>query len=545
MPTAPTTAPEPLWRTRLIRMIGQARLGGRAAFRTLFEPRAGFRLILACALIFLFAPPTAWAQASADAVAAQIKASADGKLRSFYRTRGYWPLWIKDGKVGSEADRLVELVSSAKLDGLDPGDYDLKDLRKALDAAQAGTPALLAQAEMELSRVLADYVRDLRGPSAIKINYLDQELVPIRPSQADVLRAAALAPSFHDYVEEAAWMSPIYVRLRDALAEYPVRWGTLPQLMIPSGPKLRIGSKDARVKLLRRRLGLPDGVKFDKTVAATVRRFQVDHGLQADGIAGDGTTAALNKGSSYYMGLLRLNLERARLLPSPYTRHIIVNAAAAQLWAYEKGKRQDSMRVIVGKPTEQTPMLAGMMRYATFNPYWNVPSDLVQHKIAPKVLGGTSFSKMNYQALADWSSNPQILDPSSIDWTAVAQGRQNLRVRQLPGKTNAMGRVKFMFPNDLGIYLHDTPDKALFEEKQRMFSSGCVRLEDAPRLGKWLFGKPVKALSDEPEQHVPLPEAVPVYLAYLTAWPTDGGGIAFLPDAYGRDADQMRRFAGR
>lgn len=525
-------------------MIGQARLDRRAGFRPSVTPRAILSGLMACAMFFLFAPSIAWAQASTDAVAAQIKASADGKLRSFYRTRGYWPLWVRDGKVGPEADRLVELVSTANLDGLDPDDYDLKDLRKALEAAQTGTPVLLAEAEMELSRILADYVRDLRGPSAIKISYLDQELVPARPSQADVLRAAALAPSFHDYVEDAAWMNPIYVRLRDALASYPGRWGRLPQLMIPAGPKLRMGSKDARVKLLRSRLGLPDGIKFDKTVAAAVRQFQSDHGLQADGIAGDGTIMALNKGSPYYLGLLRLNLERARLLPSPYTRHIVVNAAAAQLWTYEKGKQQDSMRVIVGKPTEQTPMLAGMMRYATLNPYWNVPSDLVQHKIAPKVLGGTSFTKMNYQALADWSSNPQLLDPSSIDWTAVAQGRQNLRVRQLPGKTNAMGRVKFMFPNDLGIYLHDTPDKALFKEKQRWFSSGCVRLEDALRLGKWLFGKPIKAASDQPEQHVPLPEAVPVYLTYLTASPTDSG-IAFLPDAYGRDAEQMRRFAER
>lgn len=524
-------------------MIGQARPGSRARFRQSF-PRGVFAWLLAFATAFLLTPSATLAQASADAVAAQIKASADGKLRAFYRTRGYWPLWIRDGKVGPEADRLIELISTAKLDGLDPGHYDLKDLRKAIHAAQSGTPVLLAKAEMELSQTLGDYVRDMRGPSTVKIAYLDQELVPVRPTQADVLRAAALAPSFHDYVEEAAWMSPIYVRLRDALANYPNQWGRLPQVMIPVGSKLLTGSKDTRVRLLRRRLGLPDGTKFDKVVATKIRDFQSDHGLQADGIAGDGTIAALNKGPAYYIGLLRLNLERAKLLPSPYTRHIVVNAAAAQLWTYEKGKQQDSMRVIVGKPTEQTPMLAGMMRYATLNPYWNVPSDLVQHKIAPKVLGGASFSKMKYQALADWSSNPQILNASSIDWTAVAQGRQNLRVRQLPGKTNAMGRVKFMFPNDLGIYLHDTPDKALFKEKQRWFSSGCVRLEDAPRLGKWLFGKPIQAASDEPEQHVPLPEAVPVYLTYLTATPTDDG-IAFLPDAYGRDAEQMRRFAVR
>src|SRR3546814_4628975 len=124
--------------------------------------------------------------------------------------------------------------------------------------------------------------------------------------------------------------------------------------------------------------------------------------------------------------------------------------------------------------------------------------------------------------------------------SAIAQGRENVRVRQLPGRNNAMGLMKFMFPNDLGIYLHDTPDKSLFSEKERQFSSGCVRLEDAPRLAKWLFGKKPKLESDVAEQQVPLPEPVPVYLSYLTVAPTDRD-IAFLEDAYGSDGDQLER----
>src|SRR3546814_11286323 len=127
---------------------------------------------------------------------------------------------------------------------------------------------------------------------------------------------------------------------------------------------------------------------------------------------------------------------------------------------------QGTMRVVVGKPTEQTPMLAGMMRYAIFNPYWNVPSDLVQRRIAPKVLDGATLKGMRYEALSDWTANASVPDPANIDWSAIAQGRENVRVRQLPGRNNAMGRMKFMFPNDLGIYLHDTPDKSLFSEKR-------------------------------------------------------------------------------
>ena len=543
MPTTTATAAKPLRRKRLTWTKGPAQLERCSGFLSIPARRLLFSGLLAITLA-LPAVPTAFAQASAANVAAQIKASAGGKLKGFYRTRGYWPLWVREGKVGPEADRLIQLTSTARLDGLKPGKYDPDDLRKTVEAARAGSPEALAKAELELSQTLADYVRDMRRPPAIKMTYLDPELVPERPSQLEVLRAAALAPSFHDYVESTGWMSPIYVRLRDALAEYPERWGKLPHVVIPAGPKLRTGSKHARVALLRQRLGLPPGTTFDKTLTAKVKAFQSDHGLLADGIVGLDTIAALNRGPSHYEQLIRLNLERAKVLPSPFTRHIVVNSAAAQLWAYEGGKQQDTMRVIVGKPTEQTPMLAGILRYAILNPYWNVPSDLVRHRIAPKMLDGASFTKMNYQALSDWSATPQAVDPATIDWSAVAAGSQNLRIRQLPGKTNAMGRMKFMFPNDLGIYLHDTPDKALFKEQQRWFSSGCVRLEDAPRLGKWLFRKPLTAPSKDPEQQVPLPEPVPVYLTYLTASPTPSG-LVFLEDAYGRDDAQLRRLANR
>jgi L,D-transpeptidase YcbB len=200
------------------------------------------------------------------------------------------------------------------------------------------------------------------------------------------------------------------------------------------------------------------------------------------------------------------------------------------------------MRVIVGKPTEQTPMMAGLMRYTVVNPYWNVPPDLVRTRVAPKVLdGGVSyFRSMRYEALSGWSSDARVLDPQQLDWAGIAAGRQELRVRQLPGGENMMGRMKFMFPNDLGIYLHDTPAKELFKEADRRFSSGCIRVEDAPRLARWLFGKVPTARSGKPEQHVDLPDPVPVYITYLTAVP-GAGGIVFRDDVYGRDRVKGKR----
>jgi murein L,D-transpeptidase YcbB/YkuD len=231
---------------------------------------------------------------------------------------------------------------------------------------------------------------------------------------------------------------------------------------------------------------------------------------------------------------LRLTMDRLRILPGPDTRSIVVDAASARLYYYDAGKQQGTMRVVVGAKESQTPMLAGRVRYAILNPYWNVPVDLVQKKIAPRVLAGASLKAMHYEALADWSPGAAVVDPSSIDWNAVAAGSQEARVRQLPGGPNFMGKVKFMFPNNYGIYLHDTPERALLSKPDRHLSNGCVRLEDAPAIGRFLIGKSFTTTSKQPEQDVPLGQPVPVYLTYLTAVPT-AKGVGFVPDVYGRD----------
>ena len=231
---------------------------------------------------------------------------------------------------------------------------------------------------------------------------------------------------------------------------------------------------------------------------------------------------------------LALNLDRARILPGPWTHHIVVDASSGQLTYYGGGKREGSMRVVVGAAETQTPMLAGTIQWVILNPYWNVPDYLAQRSIAPKVLAGRSLQSLHMEALSDWGPNPRKLSSSEIDWQAVAAGRQLLRLRELPGSHNSMGKVKFLFPNQEGIYLHDTPDRALLQKDDRHFSNGCIRLEKASELGRWLFQKPLRAKGKAPEQAVPLPVGVPVYLTYFTAVAVDGG-VAFRKDVYGRD----------
>lgn len=238
------------------------------------------------------------------------------------------------------------------------------------------------------------------------------------------------------------------------------------------------------------------------------------------------------------------NLDRARVLPAG-GRFVLVDIAAARLWMYEEGKPIDSMKVIVGMSEYQTPMIASVIHYATLNPYWHVPDHLVRKTVAPNVLkqGPGYLKARGYEILSSWAPNAPLISPSDIDWAAVAKGTSQIIVRQLPGGGNSMGKMKFPFANGAGIYLHDTPNKALFDKDQRSLSNGCIRLEDAPRLARWLFGyQPVAPLSS-PEQHVQLPRRMPIYVTYLTAHPTGDGKIGLVRDVYGMDARSASRTA--
>ncbi|MGL5837239.1 MAG: L,D-transpeptidase family protein [Sphingorhabdus sp.] len=431
-------------------------------------PRRLAYAMIAGVIVLAAAPLPAVAQKDVSfgqaSVSNALQKQAGGRLKTFYKARGYEPLWVRKGTIGREAETFLTFIANADLDGLDVDDYQPEKLRTIIGEARAGgTPEALARAELALSKQFARYVDDMRRPRNNEMRYLDHSLMPKRRKADAVLRAASFNSSFADYLGNMAWMSPHYSQQRKLMAK-----------------------------------------------------------------------ARINGASPEKLARLRLNLDRARVLPGPWTMHIVVDAASGRLWYYQAGKEKGSMRVVVGKPETPTPMLAGMMQYAILNPYWNIPTDLAQTLIAPKVLSGRSLSSMNMEALSDWSATPAKLSPKSIDWQAVASGAQTLRIRELPGKANSMGRAKFMFPNDEGIYLHDTPDRDLLSKPNRHFSNGCVRLEDAAGLGRWLLGKPITTVGKQPEQAVPLRVPIPVYLTYLTA--NEGkNGVVFLDDVYGRD----------
>jgi murein L,D-transpeptidase YcbB/YkuD len=238
--------------------------------------------------------------------------------------------------------------------------------------------------------------------------------------------------------------------------------------------------------------------------------------------------------------VLELNLKRARILPSGKDRYVLVNAAQQRLFMYENGRPVDSMVVVVGKTEYPTPMLAAYIRFAALNPYWYVPPDLAWEDVGQWVekYGFSYFQRMGYEEVSDWTKNPEILDATKIDWNAVRDGKTEVLLRQNPGPNNFMGRIKFMFPNNFGVYLHDNPRRELFEKSVRYFSGGCVRLEDAWRLSRWLFHRELTWEGHGTEEPVMLDQPVPVFITYMTAVP-DGQSIAYYDDAYGRDKAKM------
>ena len=242
---------------------------------------------------------------------------------------------------------------------------------------------------------------------------------------------------------------------------------------------------------------------------------------------------------------LLANLDRLRSLPAK-GRFLLVDSGSSMLTLYQDGQPIDSMKVITGTDELPTPLIASVMYYITYNPYWHAPDHLVRKTIAPNVvrMGQGYLKSHGYQVIDAWSEKPNLLDPTAVDWKAAATGKVHLRIRQTPGPLNSMGNLKFPFPNPEDIYLHDTPNKALFAKARRNLSNGCVRVEDARRLGRWLLGHDPVPPGTDAETRVQLPRGTPVYLTYITAQVRDGT-LSYLPDVYGWDKAPPTRYASR
>ena len=483
--------------------------------------------------------PGGAALAEAPAVGASDAATVG--VERYYELDHGAPLWIADGRASPAARRLIAVLDGAVEQGLPIGGTSTAELDAALLRVGSDQAAENARVERMFSEAWVRFVQGLAPLGEGDMSYIDSSLAPRRRFAIEILTDAAKAPSLTDHLDEVAALNPVYHGLAERLHEWRARWDGREPLAIPAGREMKVGDRGERVRLLRMRLGMDAGDRFDSATAKALAAFRKEERLPAGRTADAETVERLNESALAVERRFRANLDRARALPIAASgKYVVVDAAAARLWMMEDGAVVGSMKVVVGKAEEPTPMAAGLIRHVVLRPYWNLPPDLIENKFAGRVVGqGVGYLKdRGYQVLSGWDAKAKLVDPRKIDWKAVRAGRKSVRMRQAPGPGNAMGDIKFMFPNRFGVYLHDTPDKSLFQETRRNFSSGCVRLEDAQRLAGWLFGDPPTG-TGAPEEVVKLPRPVPVYLTYLTIdW--NGDGLVFEPDVYGRDQSTER-----
>ena len=482
------------------------------------------------------------------------------------------PRWLDGDRLAPRAHGLARFLASVDTIGLRSSDYSTQDVAQALAATAssvAGGPGdsgatVLARADVRLTASFVALVHDLligrtdprksapgwhiaRGAFDVGAR-VEASLDAVRSGAAIGTVLAGLRPDYGSYRELVRGLARY--RELEQRGDWPV---------VSAGPTLRLGDTGPRVDAVRRRLAaegyLPasaSGDTIDATTVGAVAEFQRRHGLLVDGLVGPGTRAALNIAVSRRVQQIEANIERLRWLPpDPGERFVVVNVPAFVLYAYDGGKRVLTMRVVVGEElvSRRTPIFADTMRYIEFGPYWNVPRSIAVNEILPRARRDRGYLARNqYKILRGWGDNAPAVDPYSLSNAALFSTRY--RVRQDPGPRNAMGRVKFMFPNDYAVYLHDTPAQARFAQAHRAHSHGCVRVADPEALADyvlqhrtdWPRDRIATTLNAGRRVRVNLSNGPAVYLVYLTAFAHEGE-VTFRDDIYDRDDAILRALA--
>jgi len=468
-------------------------------------------------------------------------------LYSFYSQRGFRPAWT-DPQTASELRRAIR---DSEADGLDPRDYHLPVLEQL-----AATPAV-ADAASEILHTdallrLGDHLQYGKVDAAsfdAHWNYTRSPSVGEIPHRIETALASG---DIHAAIEKIKPTHRLYRTLKLELARYRQAATGTERIVIAQGKAIETDAHDERVPPLRRRLIVSGDLDaatdsssdlYDATLQAAVLRFQERMGLAADGKLGARTITELNVPFDERISQLRVNLDRGRVLlhdlPNDF---VIVNIAGYSVYLVRGQEVVWNARVQVGKTYRKTPMFRSEINYLVFNPTWTVPPGIIRNDILPDARRDpASITRRGLRVL---NASGSEVDPASVDWSKFKSGNIPYTLRQDPGPKNALGRVKIMFPNSYSVYLHDTPSQSKFEESDRAFSSGCVRverpLELAERLladpGKWNAATIRKAIDAGATQNVTLPNKVPVLLAYWTAWVDPQGRVNFRRDVYGQDA---------
>jgi len=482
----------------------------------------------------------------------EVDVASGALLADVYERRGFKPAWSGIDRM----EALIVLVRATAADGLDPEDYHLSGLERVHEMLANGRE-LNAQERAALDIALTDSLIRLGYHQRFgKVNPYDldpewnfsRELRGQDPATA--IQEAFDADSLTDFRDEMFPRVELYRQLQSFLAEYRriAAAGGWPQ--VPEGPTLRPGDSDERLQALMQRLAvtgdLEEGARIDVSayggeLEAAVKNFQERHDLDADGIVGPATLRALNIPVEQRIDQIRVNLERARwVLDNLEDDFIIVNIAGFRAYLYRNRKPEWSTRVVVGKTYHKTPVFRSEMKYVVFNPTWTVPYSIATKEMLPRIKQDPSYlGDRNFEVR---NRNGDVIDPASIDWSKVTRNSFPYTFVQRPGTNNALGEIKFIFPNQHSVYLHDTPSKSLFSRSGRTFSHGCVRVEHPFDFAEVLLGpdgwdaERVQAERMRREtKSVFLSKPMPVLLLYWTAEVGGDGQIRFYEDVYERD----------
>ncbi|MCX6566162.1 MAG: L,D-transpeptidase family protein [Candidatus Aminicenantes bacterium] len=492
-------------------------------------------------------------------------------LPRFYEARDFVPAWIEEGRPTSAMDNLVTAIRDVWKEGLDPAFYRLSRVQSLVEDLKNGRGPNDANGFADLDMILSDSF--LMLASHLESGAIDPETIKadwfIKTRQADllaVLRDALAAGAIGESLYALHPRHPWYTSLEDALPPaFEIQkkggWGE-----VPAGPTLKIGATGPRVEALLRRLlasgDMPEVASttgpvapavFDDSLVEGVKRFQARHGLEPDGSVGPATIGTLNVPVERRIEQIKANLERWRWLPSNFgERYILVNIASFTLDVIENGHSVLSMPVIVGRDYRETPVFGAEMTYLVLNPTWTVPPKLAVEDILHKVQKDPGYlAAKKIRVFSDWTEKAVEVDPATIDWSALSATRFPYLLRQDPSPANSLGRIAFMLPNTYSVYLHDTPERWLFERAERILSSGCIRLADPIALAEYLltgekgWGRReiIDAIGKGVTRIVRLSRPIPVFLVYLTAWVDDRGIVHLQRDVYGRDTPLIRALA--
>jgi L,D-transpeptidase YcbB len=481
-------------------------------------------------------------------------------MSSFYERRHFKPAWSKEGSLLPRTEVFISALTEAGDEGLQPRDYHFKALNRLFEnhlKRGKTTPGVLAHLDLLLTDAFLMYATHMmRGRVNPETVHREWVLSPNKRDR-DVGGILETFLASNDPMSLLTSLAPPhegYHLLRKAFKRYKGfnekgGWDA-----IPSGKTLKKGDRGSRVDLLRTRLQITgdlasgDGrsYEFCEEVERAVKKFQARHGLEVDGIAGRKTLAAMNVPAHSRMNQIRINLERWRWLPRELENpHVRVNIADFSLAVIEDEYPVISMKAVVGRDYRRTPVFSDRIRYLVLNPYWTVPHMIAVKDILPKAQKDPGYLEREHiRMFRGWDEDAPEIDPRTVDWTALTPGNFPYRLRQDPGTYNALGRIKFMFPNKFNVYLHDTNNASLFKKTDRSLSSGCIRVEKPLELAMYLLknqpgwtpGLIEEILSTGETKTVVLSTPMAVHIKYWTAWMDETMTVHLRKDVYNRDA---------